>query len=213
MAYNGTVFGGPVGGINIGLFAAMGFLGPLLANLDFMLFGSLGLGALQANLSAQISASLQASIDIGISLANPFVGFQLAIAAMAVLTAQIALALSGSLPAFSLSATAQISANASLVASLTAQFGGLELLIQAALAIKLPAVEFLAGLDLSAGPLLVASWEDITLAQAGQQFSLDAANGMSYGPNNIGPNEPTYGVMIFTKSPTAWAGLRATLIA
>lgn len=213
MAYNGTVFGGPIGGINIGLFAAVGLLNPLLFQLDLSLFGSLGIGALQANLSAQLSAALSASIDISIGISNPLAGFMLALSATASLAAQISLALSLGIPTVSIEASAQLSACASLAANLTLQIGGLELLIQAALAIKLPAIAFLAGLDLSAGPLLVASWENISLSSAGAMLHSDMSDGMSYGPNTIAAHELTYGVMIFTKSPTAWVGLKATLMA
>mgnify|MGYP000464945629 CR=1 FL=1 len=213
MAYNGVVFGGPIGAINVGLFAAVGLLGPLLLQIDLMLFGSLGIGALHANFSAQLSASLQASLDIGLSIANPFVGFSIALSAIAVLSAQITLALSGALPTFSINVSLQLSANASLVASLTAQLGGLELLIQAALLLKIPALEFLARLDLSAGPFLVASWENMPLRDGAGQFQLDASNGMNYGPMTIGATESTYGVVVFTKSPTAWIGLKAVLMA
>lgn len=211
MAYNGTVFGGPIGGINIGLFAAVGLLNPLLFQLDLSLFGSLGIGALQANLSAQLSAALSASIDISIGISNPLAGFMLALAACASLAAELSLAISIGLPV--LEASVQLSATAALAANLSLQIGGLELLIQAALAIKLPAVAFLAGLDLSAGPLLVASWENIPLSSAGAMLHSDMSDGMSYGPNTIAAHELTYGVMIFTKSPTAWVGLKATLMA
>ena len=211
MAYNGTVFGGPIGGINIGLFAAVGLLNPLLFQLDLSLFGSLGIGALQANLSAQLSAALSASIDISIGISNPLAGFMLALAACASLAAELSLAISIGLPV--LEASVQLSATAALAANLSLQIGRLELLIQAALAIKLPAVAFLAGLDLSAGPLLVASWENIPLSSAGAMLHSDMSDGMSYGPNTIAAHELTYGVMIFTKSPTAWVGLKATLMA
>jgi hypothetical protein len=167
-----------IGSINVGLFAAVGLLGPLLAQIDLMLYGSIGIGALHADFSLQLSAALQASLDIGLNLSNPFIGFSLALSAIATLQAQIALALSGQI-SFSLDASLQLSANASFSAALSARLGGLELVIQAAIALKIPAIEFLARLNLSAGPLLVASWEDMRLDQAAAQFQFDAANGMS----------------------------------
>jgi hypothetical protein len=209
--YNGAVFGGDIGSINVGLFAAVGLLGPLLAQIDLMLYGSIGIGALHADFSLQLSAALQASLDIGLNLSNPFIGFSLALSAIATLQAQIALALSGQI-SFSLDASLQLSANASFSAALSARLGGLELVIQAAIALKIPAIEFLARLNLSAGPLLVASWEDMRLDQAAAQFQFDAANGMSYGPTTINAFDMTYGVVIFTKSPVAWASLRAVLV-
>ena len=212
MAYNGPVFGGPMLGVNIGLAASIGLLNPLLLQIDFALFGSLGIGALKANFDAQLSAVLAASFDIGIGISNPLAGFFAALSGVIALQAQIQAALAlGPIPAISVEASAQLSANASLAAALTAQIGGLELLIQGALAVKVPAVSFLAGLDLSVGPLLVASWENIPLSQAGNNLQTDMNAGMTFGPASIGPGEMTYGVMIVTKTPEAWASLKATL--
>ena len=211
MAYNGVIFGGDIGSVNVGLFAAFGLLGALLANLDFMLYGSIGIGALHANFSLQLQASLQASLELGLNISNPFIGFSIALSAIATLQVEIALALSGQIT-FSLDVSFQLSANVSLQASLMAQLGGLELVLQAAIALKIPVVEFMARLNLSAGPLLVASWTDMRLDQAASQVQLDAANGMSYGPITINAWEPTYGVVILTKSPAAWASLQAILV-
>lgn len=212
MAYNGAVFGGTLGSINVGLAAAVGLLGPLMGQLDFMLYGSIGIGALGADFAVQLSASLQASAGIALSIGNPFIGFQIALSAIVSLQAQIALALSGAIPAFSLEASIQLSANAALSANLLARIGGLELLIQAALLLKIPVLELLARLNLSAGPFMLVSWENLRLDAAGTQFALDASNGIAYGPNSVGAAEPTYGIVLFTKSPAAWASLQALLL-
>lgn len=200
-------------GVNIGLAASIGLLNPLLLQIDFALFGSLGVGSLKANFEAQLSAVLKATFDIGIGISNPLAGFFAALSGVIALQAQIQAALALAVPAVSVEAGLQLSANAKMAAALTAQIGGLELLIQGALSVKAPAVSFLAGLDLSVGPLIVASWENITMAQAGNNLQTDMNAGMTFGPASIGPGELTYGVMIVTKSPSAWATLKATLMA
>jgi len=213
MAYNGVIFAAPLGSINVSAQASLLALNPLLAQIDFALFGSLGLGALQANFQAQLSAALQASFDIGLNISNPFLGFQIALAGIAALQAQIALALSGAIPTISVEATGQISAMASLAAALAIQIGGLEALIQGSLAVKLPAVSFAAQLaaSLSAGPVFLLSFEDVMLSSAGSSISGSFTGGLSYGPYSIAPTEVCSGIILVTKSPTAWAAMKATL--
>ncbi len=213
MSYSGVIFAGPLGGVNAAATASLNILGPLLAQVDFALFGSLGIGTLKANLQAQLTAALKAQLNLGIGISNPFVGFQLALGGIAALQAQIAAALAGALPAVSIEASAQISAVAAFAGVLSAQIGGLEALIQASLAVKVPAVSFLAGLNLSVGPVMALAWSDITLAQAGSALYNDFNAGLSFGPSSIGPGEQTYGVLLLTKSPQAWVGLQATLLA
>ena len=70
MAYNGAVFAGTLVDINIAAAGSLAILNPMLAQIDFTLFGSLGLGTLQANLQAQLSAALQASLNIGLGISN-----------------------------------------------------------------------------------------------------------------------------------------------
>lgn len=213
MAYNGTVFAGTLLNINVAAKAALVLLNPLLAQIDFTLFGSLGLGALQADLSAQLSASLQATLDIGIGISNPLLGFQAALAGIAVLEAQIALALSGAIPSISIQAGAQLSALASFSALLAVQIGGLEVMIQAALALKIPAAQFAAALQaaLSAGPLFVLSFEDTPLSSVGTSLSGDFSAGLDNGGNHIGPSDHVYGIVIVTKAVSAWGALQATM--
>lgn len=214
MAYNGAVFAGTLIDINVAAAGSLAILNPLLAQIDFTLFGSLGLGALQANLSAQLSASLQASLSIGLGIGNPYAGFAAALAGIAVLQATIGLALSGTIPAISLDIGVQLSAMAAFAATLGVQIGGLEALIQAGLAVKLPAVSFagiLAG-ALSAGPIFVMSWESIALGAAGASINADFSTGLSLGGNTILPGETVYGVLLVTKAPSAWAAIQATML-
>jgi hypothetical protein len=214
MAYNGAVFAGTLIDINVAAAGSLTILNPLLAQIDFTLFGSLGLGSLQANLSAQLSAALQASLDLGLGISNPFVGFAAALAGIAVLQATITLALSGAIPAISLEIGVQLSALASFAALLGVQIGGLEALIQAGIAVKLPAVTFAGALAgaLSAGPIFVISWENIPMSVAGSAINADFSTGLTLGPNTILPGEAVYGVLLVTKAPSAWAGIQATML-
>lgn len=218
MGYNGVVFAGTLFDINVAASAALVVLNPLLAQIDFTLFGSLGLGALQADLSAQLSAALQASLDIGIGISNPFAGFVAALAGIAVLQAQIQLALSGAIPTISIEAGASLSALASFSALLSVQIGGLEALIQAGLAVKIPAVNLAAQIQaaLSAGPLFVLSFAydgttPLSLASVGASIAADFSAGLDHGPNHIASTDNVYGLVIVTKGVSAWGALQATM--
>lgn len=214
MAYNGAVFAGTLIDINVAAAGSLTVLNPLLAQIDFTLFGSLGLGALQANLSAQLSAALQASLDIGLGISNPYAGFAAALAGIAVLQATITLALSGAIPAVSLEIGGQLSALAAFAATLGVQIGGIEALIQAGLAVKIPAVTFAGQLAaaLSAGPIFVISWENTPMASVGASINADFSTGLSLGPNMILPGENVYGVLLVTKAPAAWAAIQGTML-
>jgi len=214
MAYTGVVFAGTLFDINVGASAAIGFLNPLLANIDFAIFGTLGIGSLQADLQAQLSVALKASLDIGIGISNPFEGFTMALAGIAALQAQISLALSGSIPTFSIEVGAQLSVLSSFSALLSLQIGGLEAIIQAALAVKIPAMSFVAQLtaSLSAGPLYVISFDNTPLAAVGASIAHDFGLGLFKPPTApINSWEPVSGIVIVTKDPTAWAALQATM--
>lgn len=214
MAYNGPIFAGTLANIDIGVAGALGVLNPLLAQVDLTLFGSLGVGAIQANLQAQLTAALQAQLDIGLSIANPLAGFQIALAGLAQLQAQITAALAGSIPAVSLDVTTQLSASAAFAAALEAQIGGLEALIQAGIAVRMPALTLAGQLQgaLDAGPVFVISWENVPLANAGSSINSDFGAGLVLGPNNIDPSDTTYGILLVTKAPSAWVGIQALLL-
>lgn len=189
----------PIGGVNIAAQGAVGLIGPLIAELDLML--AFGLGPIEADLAIQLNAALTAQIQL---TNNPLAAIQ------AVLSAAASISASFALPGIS----ANISANASIAAALSLKLGGLQAIIAAALAVKIPAVDFLAALaaNLSAGPVVVASWgfadPPATLATTGVQIqSLFTA-----GLPGILPFEPVYGVLITTKVPSASAALSATLL-
>lgn len=187
--------------VNPALAVLGGFTISLSAQLDLAIFGSFGLGALQLDLSAQFNAALSLNASLSISISNPIASFQAALAALIQVTANIELALSLGLPTIGLSISASISASAALSASLSIKLGGISALISAALAIKLPALQFVGELNLGAGPIDVLTFgfdAPMTAAQVGAE----AAAQFSALPGIL-PTDEVSGVMIVTKNPTA----------
>ena len=219
MAYNGVVFAGGLGEINIAVSGALAVLNPLLAGVDLSLFGSLGLVSIKENFQLQLNAALSASVSINLGLVNPLLAYQQLLDDIARLYADILRVLSqGFIPAVSVEITTQISAVLALAASLELQIGNLTLLIQALLALKIPAFSVAGSLaaHLSAGSAIVISFDQnttpLTLAGAGSAIAAQFASGLSSGPATILPTEPVYGVVIVTKLPSTWAALQAILV-
>jgi len=204
MAYNGTIFAGTLFDINVAASGALAVLNPLLFQIDLTLFGSLGLGAFQANLQMQLSAALNASISI--KLPN----LQALLNAILELEAALMFALEALLPQVNVS----FNVMADFALALSVQLGGIELLLQAALAIKIPAMTFAASLEaaLCAGPLFVLSFEDISLASAGASIAGDFGAGLLHGQSHILPGEHVYGIVLVTKAVSAWTALSATML-
>jgi hypothetical protein len=192
---------------NVGAAGAVAFLNPLGAQLDALL--ALGLGPFQATLAAQFNAALAASASLSLSIGDPTVALRLAIAAVAQLQAALAAALS--LPPIQLSLNAELTAAASLAATLQVQLGGLQLLIRAALAIKIPAIQAAAVLSaaLSVGPFFAISFgftSPTTLQQVSNWLSTEVGSGgLSADSTTLLPTDETYGVLIFGSIPTASA--------
>ncbi len=191
----------PLGGINLTAGAVVSILPPILASFDAMLFGTLGLGALEADLSFQLNAAIQATIQ----LSNPFAAILAALQGLAQVGAQLSAMLSLGLPAINLNASVNISANVGLMGLLAAKLGGLQLLISAAISVKSPIVDLLAGLNIGASCVL-ASFGYVTpdtLSSAGASI-----NGFfQTGFEGILPGDSVFGVIILTKSPSASVAL------
>jgi hypothetical protein len=88
--------------VNIAAAASIGFVDPLLAQLDLMLFGQFGLGSLQADLTLQFNAAISASAQLNLQVSNPFLPLQAVIAAILQLQAAIEFLLASGLPTVSL---------------------------------------------------------------------------------------------------------------
>lgn len=121
--------------INANLALGIGFaaIAPAIPQFDAMLYGTFGLGPMALDFDARLQAALGVSFEW-----NP----TLAVQAMADITAGI---LAGAiLPTFA------VQANAELAADLQAKLLGINALIDASLAVKLPMVNALAALDAAA---------------------------------------------------------------
>lgn len=191
----------PLGSINLTAGAVVNILPPMLASFDAALFGSLGLGAMEADLSFQFNAALQATI----ALSNPFDAIAASLIALVQVQANLAAMLSLGLPAINLNASVNISANVGLMAVLAAKLGGLQALISAALSVKLPVIDLLAQLNIGASCVLASfGFAGVdTLASAGASIN----SYFSTGFEGILPGDQVYGVIILTKSPSASVAL------
>lgn len=197
---------------NVGAAAATTLLNPLAAQLDALL--ALGIGPFQAALSAQLSASiaLQAQLSLSLSLGIA-ADLRLAISAAAQLQAQLtaALALGISVNA---SITSQFSASIALAAALKAQLGGLQAVIKAALAVKIPAIRAAADYKaaLSVGPFFAVSFSGVQLQNVSSWLSAQVSGGgLAADGEQLLPTQQTYGVFVFGTNPSFQAQFGAII--
>lgn len=201
-----------LGQVNIGLAVGLGLMNPLLLQLDLMLTGQFGLGPFLADIQVQFNAAISATLQLSIGISNPFAALQALLQALIQVQASLAVALSFPLPIISIQASAQIAAIASLSAALTLKIGGIKALLAAGLAIKIPALQFIAQLSasMSAGPVHLLSFTGDNLLNTGGQISSQFASGL--GPSDpITPGEQVSGILIVTKDPAVFAALGAIL--
>lgn len=201
-----------LGEVNIGLAVGIGLMNPLLLQLDLFLTGQFGLGPFLADIQVQFNAAISAALQIGIGISNPLAALQALLAALIQVQASLAVALALPLPNVSLQATAQISAIASLSATLALKIGGIKALLAAGLAVKIPALQFVAKIAaaLSAGPVHLLSFTGDTLGVTGAQIATQFGGGL--GPTDpINPAELVSGILIVTKDPAVFAALGAIL--
>jgi len=202
MALVETVLIGSLGDANVAAAAAVALLNPLGIQLDAAI--AFFLGPLQAELALALSVAIdiQIALDLGISIS---------------LAAQLdaAIALVASLSAgIGISASASISADASIAAALSLRLGLLNVLLEAMIAVKIPAMraaaEFAAALS---GPdIAVLVWNGtdpaapLTLSDAGAQIKNMFDAGITLGPLN-GPQaaDNTLGVIIVGSAPSLGA--------
>lgn len=201
---------------NVGATAAVAFLNPMGAQLDALL--SLGLGPFQASLATQFNASLalQASLALTLSLGDVSIIGQLkgAIAALIELQAGLSASLALGLPSISLGLSAELGTAGALAAALKIQLGGIQLLIKAALAVKIPAIRAAASLSaaLAVGPFFAISFSGVPLQDVSGWLSSEVSGGgLSADSENLLPTDSTYGVLIFGTSPSFQAQLDAII--
>jgi hypothetical protein len=199
---------------NVGAAAGLAFIDPLLVQFNLALTGAFGLGTLQVDLSAEFNAAVSATAELGLSISNPFLAFSAALEAVGQLAASLSAALAAGLPTVSLEVSAQISAAAALIGTLSVKLGGISLLLEAALRVKLPAVKFFAELaaSLSAGPAHILSWDQSAGPYTMADVGTDLDSLFHTGLTGILPTDNVYGVLIITKAPSCWVGIQATLL-
>lgn len=201
MAYNGVVFAGGLGEINVALAASQVVLAPLLASIDLSLFGAFGLGSLRTNLQAQLTAAISASI----TFPDPTQFLRNILAALAALQANIAGLLAGGFIPI-----VQFQVLADLAASIGAQLAGLSALLDGLIAVKIPVVSLasiIAG-HLSAGEVYTISFENIPMGAAGAAIAAQLSGPLSYtGVPTIFPADAVSGILLVTKNPAAWTGI------
>lgn len=200
-------------GINLAAAASLSIFSPLTAQFDVLLTGSFGLGALQADISAQFNTALQLQLDLSLQLSDPIAGFQASLAAIGTLVASLQASISLGFPTVSADINASISANASLSAALGLKLGGISAIIEAGLAVKAPAIQLIGDLtaSLSAGPVVLVSFgftgagvlDPDTLTNVGAQIQLLFSGGLT----GIAPGDAVSGILLVTKAPTAAAAI------
>jgi hypothetical protein len=213
--YNGIRFAGPYGAVSTSLSAAVSSLTILLTQIDFALLGSFGVGAIKDNLQAQLSAAQSFSVDLLANMVNPVASYQSVLVSLQQLQATILAALAtGTTPMVSLQVTQSVSASIQLSTQLKAQISALDAIIQGGINAKAPATKIVSKVQgaLSSGPIFVISWDNITLSDAGSKLFADFSSGLASGLATIGAADQVYGVLLVTKSPTAWAALQATML-
>jgi hypothetical protein len=196
--------------INVGLGAAIPLFLPLLAEFDVMLTGTFGLGAVAAELSLQLAAAISVQLQLTLAISDPFASILALLQAVVQLQASLSASLSLAVPTLTIGA--QISASVALAAQLAIKLEGINLLIQAALAIKIPVVDIIAELNaaLNAGPfdlLGIGYAGTATLESAGAEFAVMAAGGVG----TILPTDQVWGVIVLTKASSASASLSVIL--
>ncbi|MEE8385919.1 MAG: hypothetical protein V3S01_08380, partial [Dehalococcoidia bacterium] len=205
--------------INVGAAAAVAFLNPLGAQLDAMI--AFSLGPLQLDLAAQLDAAIALQINLALQITGPTINLSAALEALALLSASLSAGLT--LPSIALGA--ELGASAAISAALTAKLGGLNLLIQAAIDLKIPAIRAAADLQaaLNAGPFVVLAFDgldvlgaggNMTLQEVGSQVNALFSSTIGSGPapaKTIDPGEQVSGVIIVTKGVDAFAGLSAII--
>jgi hypothetical protein len=199
--------------VNVAASGALAVFAPVLVQLDISLNGPFGLGALQTDISAQFNAALEASVALNVEASNPLANFQASLEGLAQLQASLQAALILGVPTVSAELSAAASAQASIVAALGVKLGGIKAVIDASLSAKMNALNFISELQahLGAGPVFLLAVEGGDLATAGSDLQALFNAGLDDNVNQINSNETVYGLVLVTKSPSAWAAIQATM--
>lgn len=197
-----------LGGINIGMAVALGLINPLLLQLDLFLTGQFGLGPFLLDIQIQFNAAISAALQLGLNISDPLQAIRALIMVVAQLQASLAVALSFGLPTVSLQIGAQIAAVLALTGTLALKLGGIQAMISAGLAVKIPMLKFVGEISaaLNAGPMHLLSFTGTSLVTAGSLIASQFAAGL--GPDDpLLPSDPVMGLVLVTKDPVVFRAL------
>lgn len=207
-----VIYTGTVGEINLSVADLSSIINPLAAQLDASI--SLGLGPLQTDLAASLDASLALQASLSLSVSDPTASIRAALSAIIDLQAALSAALA--LPPLQLpQVDADISAAAALSATLSARLGAIQLLIDAMLAVKIPALQ-LADVPIGIGPIVLLVFDGLnalggggtmTLQQAGNQIQSLFSNPIGVGSPPIAPTDLASGIIMVTSATPAMVAL------
>lgn len=214
MATVNEIITGTLGSINVGVASAVGALNPLAGQLDAMV--AFGIGPLQSDISSSLSASLSLQATLSLQTTDPYSAIRDALQALIELQGSLTAALA--LPPVVLSVSTELAAASAVSAALTAKLGAIKLLLDAATAVKNPAVRLAADLaaSLSAGPVVLLSFDGLNVSGAGgppnatmQEIGAVIANTFNFpvGSPPIQPTDTVSGIILVTKSPGAFTAL------
>lgn len=201
------VGGFSLGDINVAAATSISLVSPLIGQFDAALFGSFGLSGNLADVNLQMSATM-GSLSLSPSISSG--GVDALLNSLNVILDLLANP-TGFLPSIGLSAS--ISAPA-LLAGLDAKLAGITSLIDLGISVKTPVVNFMGSLSLS----LAASGVHLisfglpdppgdTLLSTGTQIQALCAAGFG----GVLPGDQVYGLLLVTKSASAWAAIQATM--
>jgi len=213
MATVDEVVAGTLGDFNVGLAGAVGIINPLAAQLDAAIGLSL---SFQLELSASLDASLalQATLGLGLNLdlaANLNAALDAVIALQAALSAGLSLGVG-------LELNAELSVAASLNAALTARLGDISLLIEAMIALKIPAIRAAASLaaSLSLGGIVALVFDGLSdgtqLQTIGNAIQVKFQNDIGFPGNMIPKDHPVSGIIIVTDFAPSFSAMGSIFV-
>lgn len=203
----GPLVDGSLGDVCVAANVALVAMVPLMAQFDALLFGSFGIGSIQADLSAQFNAALAAQLQLGLQISDPFAAFKAALVGLLQVQAGLEAALALGLPSVSVEIGAQFNAALALAAALRLKLGGIDLLIKASLQLKIPVVKAIGKLDaaLSVGSFGLWYMEGPCSVVA-EDLRTTFVNGVPLN-SPIAPTDTVYGVVLLSKAPAAKGSL------
>lgn len=184
--------------------ATLSLIDPLLAAFDLMINGPFGLLTILGDLSLEVQAALDLQLNAALAVSDPLAQLEASLQAIVQLTAGLQAAISLGLPTLSI----ELNVDLGLVAALELELGGLQALIDLALQVEIPLINFIADLvlNLNAGPVVLLSFgfpDNELLSVVGAECAALFAAGV----DTIAPTDPVAGIMIVTKVPSAQVGL------